>query len=827
MSLARAFSLRRILPSAVFDQLGNVMRQTVQAIAEAPLILTEAVLPANQRPLGQVERFVVVISSQFSGLLLAETPPGKAEPLQNQPIDEVLPPDNVMRWMVCQVGLTFNIDEIESFLTGLSDKLHDDPLAANTLKQAIQQLQPNDPTVQSEFTLRLAEMLAVALSVALPPSEDISCDLVVAAALQQQVEQERLLNEVTSQIRQSMNLPDILETTVKQVRQLLQTERVVVYEFHPSAIATLGDRSKWADKAQYPRTAYGRITYESRASESLPVALNMEEGMQCFPDVPNYFERYSKGFIQAIDDTEATFALSPCLLKLMRRVQARAKLVVPITVQKELWGLLIAHQCTEPRGWQDHEKVFMKRIAEHLAIAINQSQLYTQLQQQKQMLEQRVVERTQELGDALVAAQSASRAKTEFLAAMSHELRTPLTCVIGMAETLLRAMSQKPDTYSLQPQKQQDYLRIIKRSGEHLLELINDILDVSQVEAGKTVLNVTHFSLSQLAHQSLQMLREKAHSSGVELVLDLRLDTHSNGAPLGEDSFTADRRRIHQILLNLLSNAVKFTPTGGQVTLRVWVENNQAIFQVQDTGIGIPANQHPLLFQKFQQLDSTYHRNYEGTGLGLALTKQLVELHGGSIDVDSTVGVGSVFTVKLPAHPLMPSAKNGATDNFQVSSSTLVAKSLDKSKRLNNVLSFGGRIVLIEDHEETAMLVCDLLTAAGCQVVWMLDGSTAIKQIEMLQPLLVITDIQLPGMDGYEVIQFLRYHPATKTIKILALTSRALPEDRQRCLAAGANDYLAKPVQPYQLLDKVAALVGKEESVRQRQKPEGDFPART
>jgi two-component system sensor histidine kinase/response regulator len=807
MSSVRAFSLRRILPSAVFDQLGSVMRQTVQAIAEAPLILTEAVLPANQRPLGQVERFIAVISSQFSGLLLAETPPGKAEPLQNQPIDEMLPAHDVLRWMVCQVGLTFDVNEIATFLTGLSRKLEDDPLAVSTLEQAIQQLKPNDPTVQSEFTLRLAEVLSVALSVALPPSEDGSCDLVVAAALQQQVEQERLLNEVTTQIRQSMNLPDILETTVKQVRQLLQAERVVIYEFHPSAIAALGEHSKWTDKAQYPRTAYGRITYESRALDSLPAALDMEEGMQCFPDVPNYFERYSKGFIQAIDDTEATFALSPCLLKLMRRVQARAKLVVPIIVQKELWGLLIAHQCAGPRHWQDHEKTFMKRIAEHLAIAINQSRLYTQLQQQKQMLEQRVVERTQELGDALIAAQAASRAKTEFLAAMSHELRTPLTCVIGMAETLLRAMSQKPDTYTLQPQKQQEYLRIIKRSGEHLLELINDILDVSQVEAGKTILNITHFSLSQLAHQSLQMLREKASSNGVDLVLDLRIESSPNHTSSEDDFFSADRRRIYQILLNLLSNAVKFTPAGGRVILRVWVENNYAIFQVEDTGIGIPASQHTLLFQKFQQLDSAYHRNYEGTGLGLALTKQLVELHGGTIEVESTVGVGSIFTVKLPAHPLPASVTEEA---MQIQASAVVSrsKSADEAVTINHALLAGGRIILIEDHEETAMLVCDLLTAAGCQVIWMLDGLTAIKQIELLQPLLVITDIQLPGMDGYEVIQFLRHHPATKDIKILALTARALPEDQERCLAGGANAYLAKPVQPYQLLDQVSALVG-------------------
>lgn len=807
MSSVRAFSLRRILPSAVFDQLGNVLRQTAQAIAEDALVITEAVLPEDQRSLGKIERFFLVVTDQFNGLLTAETPPGQVEPLHTQSVYEALPSENVLQWMVYQVGLTFDPTEIGKFLGEIKDKLFLDPLAQKTLEKAIRQLKPNDIALQGEFALRLAEVLAAALTIALPHLEEMSCDLVVAAALQQQIEQERLLNEVTTQIRQSMNLPDILQTAVQQLRQLLQADRVVIYEFNASAIAGLRNRSKWTGKAQYPRTSYGRITYEDRISDSLPSTLHRAEGMECFPDVPSYFDKYSKGFVLAIDDTEATLALSPCLLKLMRDVQAKAKLVVPIISQQEPWGLLIAHQCSTPRRWQDHEKTFMQRIAEHLAIAIYQSKLYTQLQQQKQMLEQRVVERTQELGDALIAAQSASRAKTEFLATMSHELRTPLTCIIGMAETLLRAMAQKNDNYSLQPQKKEEYLKIIKRSGEHLLELINDILDVSQVEAGKTILNVTRFSLAQLVRQSLQTLREKAQSNGVELVSDLRLSTdQASSKNSSEDLFTADRRRVYQILLNLLSNAVKFTPEGGRVTLRAWVESNTAFFQVEDTGIGIPENQRSLLFQKFQQLDSAYHRNYEGTGLGLALTKQLVELHGGSIEVESTVGVGSNFTVKLPAQPF-ENNREGVKE-FASSSNGVTIENADTGKTADYSLSFGGRIVLIEDHEETAMLVCDLLTAAGCQVVWMLDGSTAIKQIEMLQPVLVITDIQLPGMDGYEIIQFLRQHPAMQTTKILALTARALPEDRERCLAEGADEYLAKPIQPYQLLDRVASLVG-------------------
>jgi signal transduction histidine kinase len=190
-------------------------------------------------------------------------------------------------------------------------------------------------------------------------------------------------------------------------------------------------------------------------------------------------------------------------------------------------------------------------------------------------------------------------------------------------------------------QRQRHYLQTIYDSGEHLLTLINDILDLSQLEAGKAVLNVSKFSLVTLAQASLRSLAETAQRQTVNLKLDLKFE------PLC-DRFAADRQRVQQILWNLLSNAVKFTPAGGQVILRIWMENNHAVFQVEDTGIGIPEQQLPLLFKKFQQLNSPYCRLYEGTGMGLALTKHLVELHRGRIEVESTVGVGSSFTVWLP-----------------------------------------------------------------------------------------------------------------------------------------------------------------------------------
>jgi two-component system, sensor histidine kinase and response regulator len=253
--------------------------------------------------------------------------------------------------------------------------------------------------------------------------------------------------------------------------------------------------------------------------------------------------------------------------------------------------------------------------------------------------------------------------------------------------------------------------------------------------------------------------------------------------------FNADERRVQQVLSNLLSNAVKFTPSGGKVILRLWQEGNHLVLQVEDTGIGIPEHQRHLLFQKFQQLDPSYHRKYEGTGLGLALTKQLVELHGGWIEVESTVGVGSTFTVRLPSHPLP---------------STALA-----NNHLVNLSHLSGRVVLIEHEEESALLMCDLLNAAGYQVVWLMDGLTALKQMEFLQPVLVITSSDLPDMDGMEVIHSLYQSPVTQNVQTLALLKNNIPLDQVQAIAATASDYLIKPVKPEQLLDKVTTLIGR------------------
>ncbi|AVH65702.1 GAF domain-containing sensor histidine kinase [Nostoc sp. 'Peltigera membranacea cyanobiont' N6] len=634
-------SFCRTLPIVVFNQLGELLEQMAQTVECDPLVLTEAVLvricipPARQR-----QRFTLVVSERFSVLLA-----GNFDEEQGS-------------YSGINARLTFNLDAIASFVYELTDLFEYDSDTHQNLERYQQIIRPNDVTLQSKFSLLLLEYLLTQPNqeIIAPPSPIGPAVYIcqpVEDALKKQVSQERLLNQVTTQIRKSLDLPVIMATAITQVREFLELDRLVIYKFEGSKVKTqqyqsspddgngkhstsisVNNQSLLKDFQEYG----GYIVYEARATNAITSVLNYTE-KNCFMRTSQCWEKYRQGFTLAVDDVEKTYALEECLLNFLRESQVRAKLAAPIIFEDKLWGLLIAHQCDEPHQWNDSEKNLLVAIAEQLAIAIHQAELMQTLTQEKQTLEQRVIERTIGLRDALLAAEAASRLRSEFLATISHELLTPLTYVIGMSSTLLRWPLGELS------QRQRDYLQTIHDSGEHLLEMINDILDLSQIEAGKTALNISEFSLVNVAENAIESLQKKATSEQINLNLDLQIDPR-------RDRFTADAERISQILSNLLTNAIKFTPESGNVTLRLWVEDDTAIFQVEDTGIGIREEQLPLIFEKFQQLDTPYRRRYEGTGLGLALTKQLVELHRGRIEVESTISIGSIFTVWIPTQAM-------------------------------------------------------------------------------------------------------------------------------------------------------------------------------
>lgn len=737
---------------STFEKVRNLLLQQIDA-ARLPesLVLTEEDL--DRVDAAERYRFLLVVSRSFSALLLGQS-------------DE----DDLESY---QVQLTFYPQLISLFLSQI-------PLDLNALETAQNLLQPNNLVIQSDFTLSLIEALETDefafLQTPSTPYPAVSVCKPVEDALSEHVAKERLLNQVTAQTHQRLQLPEILKNAIAQVRDFLEIDRLAIYQL-PNFGQDLRETREDSDLSSSPQ-----IAYEVRVNDRIPSLLSQQKGAE-LTAVDRYRELYCRGFILAIDDLEAAVNLPSHLGEILQANQVRAQLVVPIVVQTQLWGLLIAHHCGQPHHWQQSEKDFLYHISEHLGVAIYQAQLYAEVQQQKQSLEQQVSERTQALRDALVAAQAASRFKSEFLATMSHELRTPLTCVIGMSSTLLRW------SFGQLSAKQRHYLQTIYSSGEHLLELINDILEFSELEAGHAILNITEFSLSQLSRHCVQMLADKAAVEGVDLQLDVLV-------PAENDRFRADRERTIHILFNLLSNAVKFTPKGGRVRLQITVEGDCAVFTVEDTGIGIPDDRRPLLFQTFQQLDASYNRQYGGMGLGLALTKQLVDLHGGEIEVESAEGVGSTFTVRLPMQSL-PEAKSAST----------FAK-IARRERTTIATGFPqGNIVLIADREEEATLICDLLTAAGYQVVWMLEGSTALDKIALLQPIAAIVDWRLTGIDGFELVSALRQLPNTQTLKIILLADLTTPEERDRCLASGANECLAHPMEPEELLNKLFELL--------------------
>ncbi|KAB8317474.1 GAF domain-containing sensor histidine kinase [Tolypothrix campylonemoides VB511288] len=721
-------SFSRTLPSNVFDQLGELLQQMAQqAVGKAVLVLTEAVLTAISIPQEwQTQRFTVVVSEQFSALLVGSPEEEGSEGVRErgsegageqgsegvrergseggeeqgkQTFDSAfsnaayyngnsngqlhaphskssLPitlarqsePELAKNSSALNVELTFDPEAIASFVLNLRDLFERDSHIYQKLEQYRQIPVPNDATLQSQFSLLLLKYFLPqandeVVQSSSPSYPHVSVCQPVEQALNKQIAQERLLNQVTSQIRKSLELPVIMATAVAQVREFLELDRLVVYKFEESRVKTqhsttsafpsphlsistpfdvhnfpsphLSISTPFQTNQQELPDKGSCIVYEVRADDNIPSVLNYKENY-CFAQIPRCWEKYRQGFTLAVDDVEKSYALEECLLDLLRKAKVRAKLASPIMYEDKLWGLLIAHQCNTPRQWSESEKNLLSSVAEQLAIAIHQAELMRSLTQEKQTLEQRVVERTMALHDALEAAEAASRLRSEFLATISHELLTPLTYVIGMSSTLLRW------SFGELSQRQRDYIQTIHDSGEHLQDMINDILDLSQIEAGKAVLNITEFSLINIAQSTVNALKEKATSQRVNLNLDVQLNPQ-------QDIFTADVRRVRQIIWNLLTNAIKFTPEGGNVTLRLWVEDETAVFQVEDTGIGIPEEQLSLLFEKFQQLDTPYRRRYGGTGLGLALTKQLVELHRGRIEVESTVGAGSVFTVWIPA----------------------------------------------------------------------------------------------------------------------------------------------------------------------------------
>ncbi|NJN65727.1 MAG: PAS domain-containing protein [Chloroflexaceae bacterium] len=466
--------------------------------------------------------------------------------------------------------------------------------------------------------------------------------------------------------------------------------------------------------------------------------------------------------------------------------QARVGTLVGTNIVREgqLTGVLSAATIDRGRTFTDNELLLMRGIANQAAQAIANARLFDTMQQERTLLARRVHERTAELSRTNAKLARAVRARDEFLANMSHELRTPLNAILGLTESLQEYI------YGPVNERQAKTLQTIEASGRHLLDLINDVLDLAKIEAGRMDLYFDAVTIETVCQASLQFVRQQARRKHIEVFFKQDTDL---------EVIHADTRRLKQILVNLLSNAVKFTPEHGSVGLEVTANEERGVifFTIWDTGIGIAREHMGRLFQSFVQLDSSLSREHVGTGLGLSLVARLSELHGGSVSVESELGLGSRFTVCLPIYRTEREGVRVAEEETDG----------DGPDPFLSDAQEAPLILLAEDNEANIDLYSEYLERKGYRVVVARNGHEVLDRVREECPSLILMDIQMPRLNGLEAIHRIRADACLASIPIIALTALAMPDDRERCLEAGANEYLSKPVSLKELWRAIGQLL--------------------
>jgi signal transduction histidine kinase len=416
----------------------------------------------------------------------------------------------------------------------------------------------------------------------------------------------------------------------------------------------------------------------------------------------------------------------------------RSVLAVPVLRGGQIIGAMVVRRKT-PGEFTDEVKEFMETFASQSALAVFNARVFRELER-----------KTAEL-------QVASQHKSDFLASMSHELRTPLNAIIGFSDVLLERMFGELN------ERQDEYLHDILNSGKHLLELLNEILDLSKVEAGRMELELSVFSLRGTIEHAIALVRERAALHGIAVTLEMDPSL---------DLIETDELRFKQVMLNLLSNAVKFTPNGGRVAVRAVRTGQRLAVTVTDSGIGIRLEDRERIFESFQQGQRSPSRE-EGTGLGLTLCRRIVTLMGGTMSLQTEVGVGSTFGFTVPLQGASVSVGPGPYDDRD------------------------PVVVVIDDDRASLDLMSAYLSGQGVRVVRTRDGTEGLDAVHRLKPVATVLDILLPGMDGWAVLEELRADPKTQGLPVIIAS---IVDERSRGLAAGAGDYLVKPVGREELL---------------------------
>ena len=648
-------------------------------------------------------------------------------------------------------------------------------------------------------------------------------------ALRESAEREKAISQVIQNMRQTLDLESIFTTTTQELRQVLNCDRVVVYRFN----------TDWSGEfvAESVGSPWVSAMMKNKGKDSSGFVGDTLDNEGCVVQmldgddeqlVDTYLQEtqggaYSRGvsFLCVPDIYKASF--ESCYINFLERFQARAYITVPIFCGNKIWGLLASYQNSGPRHWKTGEINIVVQIGNHLGVALQQGQLLAQTQNQSEALQQ-----------AVIAADAANRAKSEFLANMSHELRTPLNAILGFTQIMSRDRSILNE--------HQQNVEIINRAGEHLLNLINDILEMSKIEAGRTTLNVTSFDLFALLDNLQDMLQVRANSKGLQLVFEY--DVRQLTLYIQTDS-----SKLRQVLLNLLGNAIKFTKTGS-VTLKVKfnldepelpkeLENNTPprqraerqidrigtavvdpsqpinnesdipsqflVFDVIDTGAGISPEEMDLLFEAFGQTE-TGRKSQQGTGLGLAISRKYIKLMGGDISVTSIIGMGSTFSFYIPVE---------LSCSQEIISSTNYRQVIGLAVKQPQY-----RILVVDDATESRLLLVKSLSSLGFSVKEAVNGEEAIASWESWTPHLILMDIRMPVLDGYEATRIIKNKQSQikasntehsvcnfQTV-IIALSANVFEEDRKAMINAGCDDFVNKPFREEVLLEKLRYHLG-------------------
>ncbi|HEY9665610.1 MAG TPA: AAA family ATPase [Coleofasciculaceae cyanobacterium] len=534
------------------------------------------------------------------------------------------------------------------------------------------------------------------------------------------------------------------------------------------------------------------------------ITVQQSEPVETSPNLPisliNYVRRTQDDVVLNNATHEGVFTTDSYIIK----QQPKSVLCTPIVHQGNLIGLLYLENNLTPGAFTPDRLEVLKLLSCQAAISIENARLYQdlaeanaslkhsheQLEEYSRTLEAKVKERTlelqaknlhlkQEICDrkrAEEAAEAANRAKSEFLANMSHELRTPLNGILGYAQIF------KKDKKLAEHQR--NGIGIIHQCGEHLLTLINDILDLSKIEARKMELYPKEFHFPGFLQGIAEMCRIRAEQKGIPLI-------YQTLTPLPK-FVRADEKRLRQILINLLSNAVKFTEKGS-ITFNVGYQEGKLRFQVEDTGVGIAPEQLEEIFLPFQQVGEDSHKT-EGTGLGLAISRQLVHLMGGELKVKSTLGKGSVFWVDLDLPEVSPQA-----EPFSV-----------KKRNIINFVGSRRKVLVVDDNWTNRSVLVNLLEPLGFEVAEAKDGLEGLNKARQFKPDLILMDLVMTGMDGFEATRRLRMLPEFNEVVVIAISASVFDFDQQQSLDVGCNGFLPKPIREVELLETLRVHLGLE-----------------